>query len=238
MGLAPAGVPCTERRPERRLRGYPPKARCRRWAVVGARRRIAAMAADHPVRRSREALRMSLIVVSARVASTHPVAKYPGWRLSKEVLESMAERLAAGEIPMLFDHDARNPIEARCLDTKVVSLEGGNAALETTFEIEADAWAQIQQRFADAGVPGGFSFTATAPQAAPASGRDAIVTLAADAAAWTDEDRVEAGELLDAVIPTQTDRLFQYSAVDLATIYLILRDVGLGVLGNAVYDAL
>lgn len=177
--------------------------------------------------------------MKATVASTHPVAKYQGWRLSAEALEGLAERLKSGEIPMLFDHDVREPISADFLDAQVVPLGDGNSVLEATFEIDADAWEKIEDGFAQAGVPGGFSFTATVPQTAPGSGEAPMVTLAADAAAWTDQDRAEAGALLDAVAPTRTDRLFQYSGIELATILIVLAEgVGVGVLGNAAYDAL
>jgi hypothetical protein len=182
---------------------------------------------------------VSVRTVKARVASTHPVEKYPGWHLSAEALEEMAEHLRSGDIPMLFDHDARERIEARVLDAQVVPPDQGHSALDVVFEVDAEAWEGIQDRFADAGAPGGFSFSATVPQVAPKSGDEALVILAADAAAWTDRDRAEAGALLDAVVPTQTDRLFQYSGLELATIFLVLAEgVGLGVLGNVVYDAL
>jgi len=179
-----------------------------------------------------------VITVKARIASTHPVEKYPGWQLSAESLREAAERLTAGDVPMLFDHDARHTIATQCLEAQVIPLDDGHWALEATFDVDANAWSKVEAKLTDAGVPGGFSFSATAPQVKPTSGNKALVTLAADAAAWTDRDRAEAGALLDAVVPTRTDRLFQYSGVELATIFLILHEVGLGVLGNAVYDAL
>jgi hypothetical protein len=189
--------------------------------------------------RLRNSVSMPKLVVKGRIASTHPVDKYPGGRLAAEALEGLAERLRTGDVPMLFDHDARQTIVADWTDAEVVPLDDGESALEVTFEIDAEVWAQVQDKFDDVGVVGGFSFTSTVSQVAPRSGRPAAVVLAADAAAWSDHDRAEAGALLDVVIPTQTDRLFQYSGVELATIFLVLaQEVSLGVLGNAAYDAL
>jgi hypothetical protein len=139
---------------------------------------------------------------------------------------------------MLFNHDATRPLDVKILDAKVVALEDGEFALDATLEAEADAWATVQAEWARAGVRGGMSFTATSPQAGPQSGGTAQIVLAADAAAWSDEDRAAAAALLDAVVPTQVDRLFQFSAVELATVYLVLGNVALGVLGNAAYDAI
>jgi hypothetical protein len=181
---------------------------------------------------------MALITVSARLASTRPVDKYPGWTLAPEALHRLAERLAAGDIPMLFDHDAHQPIAARYIDANVVPLEDGNFALEADFEVDADAWQAVQSTFDEAGVAGGFSFTATADQSPSQWGEEAAITIAADASAWTDAERDEARALLDAVVPTRSARLFQYSGIELATVFLVLGPVALGVLGNAAYDAI
>lgn len=181
---------------------------------------------------------MALITVSARLAATGPVDKYPGWTLAPDALHRLADRLVAGDIPMLFDHDAHQRIEARCIDANVVPLEDGRFVLEATFEVDADAWKGVQSTFDEAGVAGGFSFSATVDQTPPRSGEEAAVTIAADAAAWTDADRDEARALLDAVVPTRSARLFQYSVIELATVYLVLGPVAFGVLGNAAYDAI
>lgn len=139
---------------------------------------------------------------------------------------------------MLFDHDPRQPVVATILDANVVALDSTDWALKAEFEVEADAWQPIQDRFDAEGVPGGFSFSATVPQATPPSGQTPLVVLAADAAAWTDLDREKAGAILNEVAPTSVARLFQYSGVELATIYFILGNVGLSVLGSAAYDAI
>jgi hypothetical protein len=183
---------------------------------------------------------MPLITVVARIASTHPVDKYPGWALSVDALEDLAEGLRAGGTPMVFDHDVTQPIEATVLDAVVIPIEDRHFAVEATFEIEEGAWASVQARFDDAGVPGGWSFTVTSPQTKPSSGVRAVVTISADAAAWTDRDRDDAREILDAVAPAESAYLFQYSAAaELATMFLeVAPQIGLGVLGNATWDAI
>lgn len=141
---------------------------------------------------------------------------------------------------MLFDHDARQRLDVEFVSADVVSIGDGEFGLDVVFEVEAADWDAVQERFDSAGVAGGFSFTATVPQAPPKSGQPPRAVIAADAAAWTDEDRVAAQALLDQVVPTQADQLFQYSAaVDVASVFLVLaQGVGLGVLGNAAYDAI
>jgi hypothetical protein len=183
---------------------------------------------------------MPLVTVTARIASTHPVEKYPGWALSVDALEHLAERLRAGALPMMFEHDVTQPIEAKVVDAKVVPVEDRHFAVEATFEVDREAWTSLQSRFHAAGVPGGWSFTAGALQTRPSSGQQPVVTISADAAAWTDRDRDEARELFDAVVPTQSARLFQYSALaELATMILqVAPGFGLGVLGNATWDAI
>jgi hypothetical protein len=181
---------------------------------------------------------MGFTNVKATIATTGPVPKYTGWRLSRGVLQDMAERLAQNTVPMLFDHDAREPIECRVISTQVVQRTDGEWALEAELSFDDESWCAIQDRFDAAGAPGGFSFTASVTQQHPKTGAPAEVCLAADAAAWTDRDRAEAGALLDEIVPTRVDRLFQYSAVELATILLLLGNVALGVLGNATYDVI
>jgi hypothetical protein len=176
--------------------------------------------------------------ITGRIATTDRVPKYGEWRLTRDVLEEFAERVQNDELPMLFEHDAAHPIAAVWVSSEVVALDNGEYALDATFEVVESDWEVVQAKWAEHGVPGGFSFTATTEQAPPASGEAPVVVLAADAAAWSDADRAEAAALLDEVVPTATARLFQYSAaVEAATVFII-SGVGIGVLGNATYDAL
>lgn len=177
--------------------------------------------------------------VIARVASTHPVEKYPGWRLSHEALLLLADKLNSGGVPVLFDHEVGDPIPVSNVDAAVVKTDDGEFAVEASFDVDSEIWASVQSRFKAAGVRGGFSFSATVPQRASSSGLAERAVIAADAAAWSDAERDEAQRILDEVVPTASARLFQYSAVEIATVILHLSEsVGLGVLGSAAYDAL
>lgn len=97
---------------------------------------------------------MALITVSARLAATGPVDKYPGWTLAPDASHRLADRLVAGDIPMLMRISASRLVG---VDANVVPLEDGSFVLEATFEVDADARKTVQSTFDEAGVAGGFS---------------------------------------------------------------------------------
>jgi len=136
---------------------------------------------------------MALVTVTARVASTHPVAKYGGVRLSEGVLRQMEAAFNSGTVPMNFDHSSLAPLQVQNLVAEVVDLDDGELALDATFEIEEDAWSSVESEFVKAGVPGGWSFTAGEPQIRPPRGRKPLVVLSADAAVFSDSDRMVHG---------------------------------------------
>src|SRR5262245_16975594 len=113
---------------------------------------------------------MGFVEVEARIASTHPVMKYGGIRLSEEALRELGTALNEGRTPMNFGHSPLEAIEVRDLVAKIVELEDGEHALEATFEVEEEAWKAVEGKFAAAGAPGGFSFTASEPQIPSAGG--------------------------------------------------------------------
>jgi hypothetical protein len=181
----------------------------------------------------------SYATVKARIASTNPIPKYKGFRFGPEVMHGLAEHLRVADVPMTFDHDPSHPVRGRVLDAEVVPLGDGNVAVEVTYEVEESDWTAVQRAFAEAGVPGGFSYTFSSPDVMSQPDRAGDVVLAVDAAGWTDRQREEARALIDARAPTDSELLFQFSAiVDIAAVFVILSEVGIGVLGNAVYDAL
>lgn len=96
---------------------------------------------------------MSLVEVVARIASTHPVEKYRGVRLSEGALRQFKETIEAGGLPMNFDHSSLNPIEARFLSARIVDLDDGELALEATFEVDAEAWKEVEDRWDGQGCP-------------------------------------------------------------------------------------
>jgi hypothetical protein len=178
--------------------------------------------------------------IHARVATTEAVDKYPGWALSKTVLEDLARRIAGGDVPMRFDHLVQRPIEYANANAQVVQIDGGHYALDVEFEVPTDRWSEIQSAFDAAGVTGGFSFTATVPDRQPTSGDTPVAVIAMDAAAWSEEDRERVRATLEREVPAGSALLFQYSAaIEIATVLLSLStNVGLAILGNAAYDAI
>lgn len=155
---------------------------------------------------------MTLMTVTARVASTHPVAKYGGVRLSRDALRQMETAFNSGLVPMTFDHSSLAPLPARNLTAQVVDLDDGEQALDATFEIEEEVWKAVEGKFDRADVPGGWSFTAGEPQVLPSTNEKPLVVISADAAAFTDADRKAAWEAISESAPAQVNRLFQFSA--------------------------
>jgi hypothetical protein len=182
---------------------------------------------------------MAMTTVTARVASTHPVEKYDGIRFGREAMEQLADAFNAGTVPMNFDHSALMPLEATNLTARVVDLDDGESAVDMTFDIDEEVWRSIEDRFSAAGVPGGFSFTAGALQISPPHGMKPVLVISADAAAFTDSERAKAGEVLSSLGPTQVNRLYQLSAVDLARVIIeIWPSLAIGVASSGLYDAL
>jgi hypothetical protein len=92
-----------------------------------------------------------------------------------------------------------------------IEAAGEYHSLVGELEIEEDDWDYMQARFAEAGVSGGFSFSAGEFQAhldGP-SGVPSLV-LSADAAAYSGEQRLRAGEMLARIAPVEVNRLYQF----------------------------
>jgi hypothetical protein len=181
---------------------------------------------------------VSFVRRSIVIASTRPVAKYPGVRLSVEALRQMRDNLAAGQIPMAFDHDVTRPLRGVVLEPRI-EADGDHYRLVGELEIEQDDWDYMQARFAQAGVGGGFSFSATEQQAHLDGPPDMPpLMLSADAAAYSDEQRLRAGAMLARVAPVEVNRLYQFN-VDAATIMLaIVVPMLVNLSTSFMYDAL
>jgi hypothetical protein len=186
---------------------------------------------------------MTDVSVTARVASTHPVKKYNGVRLSVEALRGMAAALNTGAVPAVFDHSPLEAFEVRNVEAHIVRLDDGEHVLEATFDVDEAVWRSVEDRFATANVPGGFSFTAGEVQEATARGEVPVVALSLDAGAFSDTDRVEAWKALSRSMPTQVSRLYQFSAPDVARIIIeiwpaVALGVGINLASAVLYDAL
>jgi hypothetical protein len=181
---------------------------------------------------------MGRVRVKGRIATTNIVGKYPDWEIPPSVLEAMAEELRKGRLPLLFDHDLTQRLDGRVVEAQVVDTDDGHRAVEVELDVDAETWESVDARFKEAGVLGGFSYRATAIQEPSPSRLPASVVIAADAAAWSDDDRKEAASLIEAAAPTDAAYLFEFSAIEIATILLVLEGIGIGVLGNGAYDAI
>jgi len=166
--------------------------------------------------------------------------KYGGVALDVRVLHQMATALNAGQVPMNFGHSSLEPIAVRNVHASVIQLDGEHV-VEATFDVDEDAWAAVETRFAGAGVTGGFSFTASETQIAASSG-DPRVTLSADAAAFTDNDRAEAWRLLEATAPSEVSRLYQFDAHEIfrviVDVWTIAGPFIVNIASSGIYDAL
>jgi|SRR5687767_14903188 len=186
---------------------------------------------------------VATIRVSVVVATDGHVGKYGGISLAPEALHSMAEALNSGGIPMTWNHDPRQPVKAKNVTARVEELESGRLAVVAEFDVEADAWAEIESHFADAGVPGGFSFTASTPISVIGPETADRITLAAEADHFDEADVVAAAELLAMETSVHAQTLFQFSAVQ--EVARIIIEMGAGVIvvlgpeiiGAALYDA-
>lgn len=101
--------------------------------------------------------------------------------------------------------------------------------------------------FTEAGGPGGLSFSASVPQQSLTKdgngGAGALpIAFAADMAAWSDDDRLAAGEKLRKIGSVEVGRLIELSAADVAKVIVelpveIWDELLLGAAGNYLYDA-
>lgn len=127
----------------------------------------------------------------------------------------MAAALLAGRIPVMFNHDYSRPLSAAVLDAGVETLDDGERAVWVEFEIPDNEWAQVEESFKLAGVAGGMSFSAAEHTGSENS--SAILTVAADAHHFTDDEIVAAvAEVPEGT--ANTERLFQFALIPEAAI--------------------
>jgi hypothetical protein len=187
---------------------------------------------------------MALVTVTARIATTHPVVKYGGMRLSRGVLREMEGALNSGTVPMTFNHSSLAVLQTQNLVAEVVELDDGEQALDATFEIEEEAWRSVEGEFDRVGAVGGWSFTAGEPQIRPTEGRSPLIVISADAAAFSDADRKAAWEAIPEAVPAQVNRLFQFSAAtEVARVIVeiwpeVAIALGVNLSSSVIYDSL
>jgi hypothetical protein len=135
----------------------------------------------------------------------------------------------SGELPKYPGY----PMSREAMQEMVDALNAGS--MPHHFEHDVRQRMSVRVIEARLGVPGGFSYTSSTPLQRSRRG-PAQLAIAADAAAWTDDQREEARSLLDAEVPTDSHLLFQFSAAaDVAAVFVILAP---GIGSNLLSDAL
>jgi hypothetical protein len=113
-----------------------------------------------------------------------------------------------------LQHDPARRVDSRVLKVEVVDLPDGFKAVEAEYDVDAETWRAFQQEVLDQGAPGGMSFSCSEPlvDLTPHNpGTTVQLGLYADAAHFSDDTLVAAGEALAEVGAVQVGRLLQFS---------------------------
>ncbi|MGC9222167.1 MAG: hypothetical protein ACP5H2_12655 [Solirubrobacteraceae bacterium] len=158
------------------------------------------------------------IVVSVRVATTHPIEAYGGFQLLESGLQELANGLKEGVLPMTVNHDVASDLRAVCLKTEIVSLSDGFKALDAQLAVDAEPWEGHQEELSRLGVAGGMSYSLTAnigefPREDLDQASAPRLRLVADASHFSADELIRSGQHLAAVGPTRVGYIYQFSAV-------------------------
>jgi hypothetical protein len=160
------------------------------------------------------------VSVSSIVTTTQPVPAYGGVRLSKDILEQIAAKLNAGEMPMTANHDARRPIAVENVRAGVRLRDDGEYEVWADFDADAVAWGDFMAERDALQAPGGMSFTMGIPIDVPGEDTDlrrVLVRVAADAAHFSDGDLL-ASVAASTGVRVSPSRLYQFGAESLARV--------------------
>lgn len=153
--------------------------------------------------------------ITAVVATTHPLEKYNGrFRATREDLEELAEAYRAGQMRMNFGHDPSQPSDASATQVVVAPTDDGEWKLVVTFVIDSGEWEVIARRAEELGLPSvAMSYARTIEFAAVGEGEPALA-LSADAAAFTQDEILDALRLLPPTVPASAGEYVQFALVD------------------------
>lgn len=185
---------------------------------------------------------MSRLEIEAIVTGTRPMEAYDGVRLADSVVEDIARRLRTEKTPMLVSHDIRRPLDTEILDAQVRATSDGFKEVWVRFTVDEAQWREFEREVQEAGAPGGFSFSASEPVTvleAAEGASDVVLELAADASHWPDGILLSAGADLQTIGRVEVSRRYEFAIEPIAVVMLgVIGTVALGVLSNAIYDAL
>lgn len=153
-------------------------------------------------------------IIKTRVTTSHPIEAYGGYEHPEGLLEMLAEGIRAEVMPLQVQHDARRPLNGRCLAVEIVDLDDGHRAVDAEYEVDADAWDAFAAELEKEGVPGGMSFSYSATIVEFDGGSDASqssLEIFADPAHFSDNAVAQAAERLSEAGPSRGGRLYQFN---------------------------
>ncbi len=186
---------------------------------------------------------MTVTRVRHRLATTHAIPAYGGMQLPRELLDRIAEAVASGDIPMLFEHDESRPVPVSIVDTGIEQLSDGHYAVWAEFDVDADVWAGYTAEVSAAGAPGGMSISFTSPIAGRSPLGDSPLVIAADGHHFDDNDIDAAVEILNQLgVAARGEVLYQFSFEPVAKVIIdvvwpAVMSLGPELVASAIYDA-
>lgn len=186
-----------------------------------------------------------MVRVHGILTTTHAVPAYGGIRLSRSVLQALADKTNAGELPMTWNHDIRRPARVDNVEAGVRRRDDGEYEAWVSYDVDEREWARFQAECEELGTPGGFSFTMALPlddEGSLGDDRPILVKISADAAHFTTDDLRSAVEASQGA-RVQPQQLYQFGHDPLARVIIELLPgfflgVPAGVLSNYLYDVL
>lgn len=180
--------------------------------------------------------------IRARVATSHPLETvYGSIALTDENLHQIASAFRGGMIPMTFNHNSDHTLLVENVESGIEVTEDGHKAVWAEFDVPDEEWEFVSGQFENAGVIGGFSYTAGEVISGPEAGAD--IELAADAHHFSDEEIVHAAGLLGRGYSVQAQHIFQFSILPDAAVFVslavsLVESVPGNILSQLLYDSM
>jgi hypothetical protein len=152
-----------------------------------------------------------MLRIRSRVATTHPIAAYDGFRLGDDQVHQIAQALEAETVPMQYNHDLARPSSAVVVAAGVEPTDDGYLAAWVEFDVDEDEWQRFKQECLAMGAPGGMSFSIVGTFANRGE-PPYDLKIAADAS-YFDDDLLTAAarEALPDAVTVELARLYQFA---------------------------
>lgn len=179
---------------------------------------------------------MAKIRIQGVVATTHPMGVYGGVSFPETVIQTLADGINDGSIPLALQHDPRSRLDAQVIEAVVDRSDDGHLQVVATYEVDEAEW----EAKGGEGLTG-FSPSMRQPFLGDREGTPAA-TIAADAHWFSDEQLTAAyDDLSKSGLPVQALRLYQFAVVPPALVVFVLQQLGaipFGMRGAYLYDSL